>query len=212
MSRQVRLAASLAGALALVACGAGTPSGGASHTSSRTPTTTTAPAAPSLLAKADLAPCPATPPAGDHAGSTGGKRLPAVTLRCLGKGPPVRLAALRGPMVINLWATWCGPCREEVPIFQKLHESAGSRVPVLGIDFQDTSPDAALSFLVDAKARYPSVFDGAGKAEATVGSSGGLPVTLFVDHAGRITHRKVGPYASFRQLSADVRAHLGTRP
>ncbi|MGH3098702.1 MAG: TlpA family protein disulfide reductase [Streptosporangiales bacterium] len=204
MRRRVRLAASFAGILALVACGAGTPSGGPSHTSSH-PSKTSVSVAPSLVAKADLAPCPSTKKAG---AGTSGKRLPAVTVPCLGKGPAVRLGALRGPMVINLWATWCGPCREEVPVFQKLHESAGSRVPVLGIDFQDTSPEAALSFLVDAKAHYPSVFDGSGDTQAAVGSSGGLPVTLFVDRSGRITHRKVGPYTSLHQLEADVRAHL----
>lgn len=205
--RSARLVASSAAALALVACGAGTPQG-ASHTSSH-PSVKPVSAAPSLVAKAKLARCPSAKQPGTD---KGGKRLPAVTLPCLGKGPSVRLGSLRGPMVINLWATWCGPCRGEVPIFQKLHESAGSRVPVLGIDFQDKSPNAALSFLVDTHAHYPSVFDASGKTEAAVGSSGGLPVTLFVDRSGRIVHRKVGPYGSLHALKADVRAHLRVRP
>ena len=70
--------------------------------------------------------------------------LPNVTLPCLGGGPDVNLATLRGPMVVNLWAVWCTPCRKELPILQKFQEKHGDRVPMLGIDYNDTQPEQAL--------------------------------------------------------------------
>jgi thiol-disulfide isomerase/thioredoxin len=66
------------------------------------------------------------------AGSTG--KLPDLTLPCFTGGRPVGLADLRGPAVINLWASWCGPCRTELPAMQRLADQAGDRLRVVGVD------------------------------------------------------------------------------
>lgn len=164
---------------------------------------------PSLVAKAKLARCPKVrpAPAGDK-----DPALPSITLPCLGAGPDVPLTGLRGPLVVNLWATWCEPCRAEAPLFQRLHAAAHERVRVVGVDTQDRDPDAALSFAIDRKLRYPSVYDVRGRTLAAARAGKGLPVTLFVDRAGRIVHRKIGPYTGYRQLTGDVRQHLEVRP
>lgn len=196
--------------LLLVLAGCGPKQHSGSQTSAPpTRQTSASSAAPSLIAKAKLARCPkvATAPPG-----TKGPSLPTVTLPCLGRGPDIPLSGLRGPLVVTVWATWCGPCRHEAPLFQRLHERAGNRIRVLGIDYEDASPDAALSFAIQRKLHYPSVFDAAGKSKAALGGSPGLPVTLFVDRAGRITYRKAGPYATYAALTGDVHAHLGVRP
>ena len=69
------------------------------------------------------------------------------------------LARLRGPMVVNLFAQWCKPCRDELPIYQRLHDKYAGRVSVLGIDWQDTHPAAALQLAADSGVTYPLLAD-----------------------------------------------------
>jgi len=173
-----------------------------------TPPVPSASAASSLVAKANLQRCPRVRRASP---GTTGRSLPTVTLPCLGAGPAVPLGGLRGPLVLNLWATWCEPCREEAPLFQRLHSSTDD-VDVVGVDTKDRVPDAALAFAADRGLRYPSLYDPQGRVLAAARAGNGLPVTLLVDRAGRIVHTKIGPYTSYRQLTADVRDHLAVRP
>ncbi|HEX6446739.1 MAG TPA: TlpA disulfide reductase family protein [Streptosporangiales bacterium] len=211
MKTVARTAAVLAATLVLLAgCGGAGGSGGDSGASPgppRPPRTATPSASASLVAKAHLAACPDVRPAPP---GTKGPSLPAVTLPCLGKGPAVAMGGLRGPLVLNLWATWCGPCREEAPLFQRLHAS-GAKVRVLGVDTQDSGPNAALWFAIDRGLHYPNVYDAGGRLAVAAHAGKGLPVTLFVDRAGRLVHTKFGPYPSYAALTADVHAQLGVR-
>jgi cytochrome c biogenesis protein CcmG, thiol:disulfide interchange protein DsbE len=116
-----------------------------------------------------------------------------------------RIAALRGyPVVVNVWASWCGPCRFEFPTLQKLSAQYGKRVAFLGVDSQD-SDDGAKTFLEEAPVPYPSYTDGdQGIAEA-IGAGRGLPNTAFYDRAGNLCFLKQGPYTEHTELAADVR-------
>lgn len=163
---------------------------------------------PSLLAKAKLQRCPEVHRASED---SGGARLPSVTLRCLDSGPAVPMARLRGPAVVNLWATWCEPCRTELPMFQRLHTKAGDNVQVLGVDSADRSRDAALGYAADIGLRYASVYDPEGRVMTALKAGKGLPVTVFVDSSGAIVYRKIGPYTSYGELAGDVETHLGVR-
>jgi thiol-disulfide isomerase/thioredoxin len=190
--------------LALSACGspedAGgrvTPSGGAS-----VPVTTGEPAPADLVAAADLADCPSSDP--DVPAREDG--LPDLVLPCLGDGPDVRLAGLRGrPTVLNLWASWCEPCREELPLLADL--AATGSVRVLGVDVQD-DPGAALSLLTDAGVRYASVRDDASATKAPLRWVG-LPMTVFVDTDGVVVHERRGVITDADELAALVQEHLG---
>lgn len=134
--------------------------------------------------------------------------LPELTLPCLGGGQDVELSALRGPLVVNLWASWCVPCRTELPYFDRL-DAAG--VPVLGVDFEDTQPDQALALAADAGVSYPSVADVEGAVRAPLRVVG-MPTTVFVDRAGRVTATLAQEFTSYGQLLAAVGEHLGVRP
>lgn len=205
--RLSRVAAALAASAVLLA-GCGGRAGGetaASPGAPHPPRTATPSASPSLVAKARLAPCPHVR---SDSSDTKSAALPVVTLPCLGKGPAVPMSGLRGPVVLNLWATWCGPCRDEVPLFQRLHAS-GAKVRVLGVDSQDSGPNAALWFAIDRKLHYPNVYDAGGRLAVAARAGKGLPVTLFVDRTGKVVYKKFGPYRSYAALTADVRAHLG---
>lgn len=159
---------------------------------------------PSSVATAGLAHCPAadTSPAVD-----GG--LPDVTLPCLGEGPAVRLAGLRGtPLVVNVWASWCEPCRTELPVLAQAARTYGTRVDFLGVDVADSSPDGALALLAASGVRYPSVVDWSARTKAGLRWAG-PPMTVLVRPDGTIAWKQAGEITSLDQLTGLVSEHLG---
>ena len=117
--------------------------------------------------------------------------LPDLSLPCLGEGPDVSLSHLAGrPTLINLWASWCGPCREEMPLLQDAFEQHGEQIRFLGIVTRD-KPSVARDFASTVGAKYPHAVDTAGALLDTLGVPG-LPVTLAVDANGRIVAKKIG--------------------
>jgi cytochrome c biogenesis protein CcmG, thiol:disulfide interchange protein DsbE len=86
--------------------------------------------------------------------------LPDVVLPCLGGGRAVRLAGLRGkPMMINVWAQWCGPCREEAPYLADVATKNKSQLMILGIDHADPQPALAIEFAQLSTWKYPQLAD-----------------------------------------------------
>jgi cytochrome c biogenesis protein CcmG, thiol:disulfide interchange protein DsbE len=158
-----------------------------------------------LKAAAGIEACPTSNP---HASPTTGG-LPAVTLPCLGGGRDVDLAGLRGrPTVLNFWSQTCGPCRTESPILQRVHQTAGARVQVLGIDWQDPRPAYALGFARELGLTYPQLADPDAATRAPLRITA-LPVTLFVDASGRIVYRQYGAMQSAGQLRALIKREFG---
>lgn len=156
--------------------------------------------------RAHLPDCPATPGGIQASGSTGGTArggLPAVTLPCLGGGRPVRMAALRGPLVVNLWAQWCGPCRTELPAYAAFARRHRDRVGVLGVDWQDTQPAAAIELARRSGVRYPLVADPDTRIHGDV-----LPRVLLVDRRGRVAYQQAVEIHGVGQLERLVRRHL----
>lgn len=136
--------------------------------------------------------------------------LPEITLACLGGGPDVDLATLRGPMVINLWQAFCAPCKKEMPALESFHQQYGDQVAVLGIDYNDVHPDSALALAEDTGATYPSLADPGGElvGEEHV-SVRGLPAFVFLDADGEVTATVTGGVESSDEVVDLVRAHLG---
>ena len=115
-----------------------------------------------------------------------------------------RLAELRGyPAVVNIWASWCGPCRFEFPHLQRAAAEYGKRVAFLGIDNED-SDDAAATFLEEAPVPYPSYTDPDKEIADSLGGAGGIPDTAFYDRDGNLVYLKQGPYSGQAELSADI--------
>jgi cytochrome c biogenesis protein CcmG/thiol:disulfide interchange protein DsbE len=115
-----------------------------------------------------------------------------------------RLAQLRGyPVVTNVWASWCGPCRVEFPVLQKLSARYGKEVAFLGVNSQDDSEFAA-KFLAEAPVPYPSYTDTDAEIADTIGSRG-LPITAYYDRDGKLCFARRGQYPDTAELEADVR-------
>jgi len=133
---------------------------------------------------ADSAPCP-------RGSGRAAADLPHVSLECLTAPGTVEISDLRGkPEVINIWASWCAPCREEMPMLERAHERLGERVQFLGVDVKDSRAHAT-AFLAGHGISYPQVFD----AHATLPLRlrlQGVPNTLFVDASGVVVDRVIG--------------------
>ncbi len=116
-----------------------------------------------------------------------------------------RLAELRGyPVVANVWATWCHPCRLEFPVLQELSARFGKRVAFLGVNTEDDS-DAAATYLEGAPVPYPSFSDPDSAIRERIGGGRGLPKTAYYDRAGELCFLKIGQYAADDELEADLR-------
>lgn len=152
----------------------------------------------------DCPPSDGTPPADDP--------LPDLTLDCLGGGTPVRLSGLAGtPTVINFWASWCAPCREELPLLAKAHEAYGDQLRVIGVDFADSAPDAALELAEQSGVTYPLLSDPDSDTKVPLRVIG-LPQTVFVDAQGTMVATERVAFRSYAELTAAIEKHLGVAP
>jgi cytochrome c biogenesis protein CcmG/thiol:disulfide interchange protein DsbE len=131
-----------------------------------------------------------------------GKTAPGFALREVGTGRIVDLAQLRGtPVVLNFWATWCGPCWEEHPVLVANARNTPN-VRFLGVVFQDEEKKI-LNFLQQRGSSYPTVVDDAGKTAIAYGI-GGVPETYFLDANGVIVSKFTGPMST-DDLQANLR-------
>jgi cytochrome c biogenesis protein CcmG, thiol:disulfide interchange protein DsbE len=115
-----------------------------------------------------------------------------------------QLAALRGhPVVVNKWASWCGPCRLEFPWFQRLSAKLGKRVAFVGVDSND-SDAAAKTFLGELPVPYPSYSDPNQDIARALNATVGFPGTAFYDRGGHQVFVRQGQYPSKAALEADI--------
>lgn len=138
---------------------------------------------------------------------TSGKRLPDVTLPCLGHPGDVRMRALgKVPTVVNLWASWCHPCRTEMPEFQKVHADLGDKVRFLGVDTNDHERQAR-GAIQTAAITYANVVDKDQRIKRAVNTRA-MPTTLLIGADGLIKTMHVGELTG-RQLRDLIEKHLG---
>jgi len=121
-----------------------------------------------------------------------GKPAPSFALRTVGTHETVDISSFRGkPVVLNFWATWCGPCWEEYPALNDAATATNGRVQFLGVVFQDDEAKIQ-DFLSKRGAVYPTVIDDRGRTAMAYGI-GGVPETFFLDSNGTIVAKYDGP-------------------
>jgi thiol-disulfide isomerase/thioredoxin len=119
-----------------------------------------------------------------------------------------RLRELRGhPVVINKWASWCGPCRAELPILQEIATSRGKEIAFVGVNARDKRPTAE-RFAARFPVPYPSYEDPDEKIARALKAPSNFPVTLFVDDGGRTVFTHQGGYRTAADLQADIDRYL----
>jgi cytochrome c biogenesis protein CcmG/thiol:disulfide interchange protein DsbE len=117
------------------------------------------------------------------------------------------MAALRGyPVVVNKWASWCGPCQSEFPVFQQVAVAFGRRVAFVGLDGNDHD-GAARAFLRQFPVSYPSYTDPGSRIADSIKAATYFPQTVFFDRGGRRIFAHAGPYESVSGLERDVRRY-----
>jgi thiol-disulfide isomerase/thioredoxin len=118
-----------------------------------------------------------------------------------------QVAALRGhPIVVNKWASWCGPCRTEFPIFQHAATKYGKQVAFLGVNANDHDA-AARRFLKSEALPYPSFSDRNLAISGKLGIVPIFPTTVFLDAQGKRQYIHQGYYTSTAALAADIRRY-----
>jgi cytochrome c biogenesis protein CcmG/thiol:disulfide interchange protein DsbE len=155
--------------------------------------------------RSTLTACPEQP----DTPAQGSAVLPELSFDCPGGGTLDLAKAPGVPTLVNLWGSWCPPCREEMPLLQELSSAAGNRVRVVGVISKDGKPQAE-SFAADAGVTFPSAFDGDGTLMAGLGINV-LPYTYFLDADGALLYTQVGPVSSIEELRGLVAEHLGVQ-
>jgi cytochrome c biogenesis protein CcmG/thiol:disulfide interchange protein DsbE len=130
-----------------------------------------------------------------------GHPAPPFTLKAVGSGEMLDIEKLRGkPVILNFWATWCGPCYEEHPTLVANARTLPD-VQFVGVVFNDDE-DKIMRFLAERGTAYPTLLDAQGKTAIAYGI-GGVPETFFINPAGTIVAKFVGPLST-----AELQANL----
>lgn len=143
---------------------------------------------------------------GPGAGAGAGAAAPASRL-VTGEDLDARLRALRGhPVVLNAWASWCPPCREELPLFASAAARYGRHATFLGADVEDDA-GSARRLLAEIPLDYPSYATSLDQLQPLARATG-TPFTVFVDRNGEVVGRHIGAYRSQDELNAEISRFL----
>jgi thiol-disulfide isomerase/thioredoxin len=131
----------------------------------------------------------------------------AVNLDCLDEGSVIDLSRVKGPVLVNVWGSWCGPCRDEMPIFVDFYSKHSESVGLIGISVEEADIQNARDFVQAYGMTWPNLYDADGATRATLGM--GVPITLFIDENGEIVYRKIGVVTTIEELENETRKYLG---
>jgi cytochrome c biogenesis protein CcmG, thiol:disulfide interchange protein DsbE len=137
--------------------------------------------------------------------NTGGKKT--TSLQCLDGRSSVVLETIKGPAIINVWGSWCGPCRQELPHFRAL--AATGKVKIIGIDVEEKNMAAGRKFVIAQGITWPNIFDKDGRTKSAFGM--GVPVTWFLNSKSVVVYRQIGIINTDKLLFDEVNKYLGIK-
>jgi cytochrome c biogenesis protein CcmG, thiol:disulfide interchange protein DsbE len=130
-----------------------------------------------------------------------------VLLPCLDNKSKVLYQGLRGPVVVNVFGSWCEPCNQEIPHFLDLQ--ALHKVTIVGIDVEERNMKAGRTFVLKKKMTWPILFDATSVTRGIFGL--GVPVTWFINAKGKVVYKQIGVITSTAQLKSEVTKYLGIK-
>ena len=129
-------------------------------------------------------------------------------LDCLDGSKGVAVDSIVGPALINVWGTWCAPCRQELPHFAHYLAKHDS-VQIIGIAVEEKNMAVVRKFVESNGMSWPILYDADGSTRGKFGM--GVPVTWFIDASGKVVHKKYGPFKSVEEIELSVMKYLGAK-
>lgn len=130
-----------------------------------------------------------------------------ITLPCLDSASKIDFQAIRGPVVVNVFGSWCAPCQEEIPHFIDLAKT--KKVAIVGVDVEEPSVERGRAFVIKKGMSWPVLFDVNSTTRGLFGF--GVPVTWFIDANGKVTYKQIGLIHSDAVLNSEVTKYLGIK-
>ena len=119
-------------------------------------------------------------------------------LNCLTGTEKISVESLRGPLIVNVWGSWCGPCKQEMPYFVEFNDQANGKVKLLGIAVEEAKAQDSKDFITANGITWPNLYDAKGITRANFGM--GVPVTWFIDEQGPVVYKHIGVVKSTEEL------------
>lgn len=132
-----------------------------------------------------------------------------IQLDCLDGSSGAAVNALNGPMIINVWGSWCAPCVEEMDYFRSFYKKADGKVQLIGVDVEEASIKDGQDFVLSNGITWPNLFDRDGRSRAYFGM--GVPVTWFISADGSVVYRKIGVFKNEDELRTLAEKYLGIK-
>ena len=133
----------------------------------------------------------------------------AINLNCLDGGSGASINSIKGPAIINVWGSWCGPCKEEMPILRSFYKKATGRVTLIGVDVEEASIEDGRSFVQNNGITWPNLYDADGRSRAYFGM--GVPVTWFINPDGTVAFKHIGVLKNEIELITLTSQYLGVK-
>ena len=132
-----------------------------------------------------------------------------VSMDCLDRTDGAQLGALRGTMVVNVWGSWCGRCKEEIPYLRAFHSKAIGKVQLIGVDVEEANFDDGRLFVERHGIIWPNLYDPDGRSRKYFGL--GVPVTWFIAPDGSVAGKKIGVIKNEAELISLTEKYLGVK-
>jgi len=136
----------------------------------------------------------------------------SIVMPCLDGADSFNFHQLKGPLLINVWGSWCEGCKQEMPYFVELYQNPlfkSGQIQMLGINVEEKSKEDAIAYIQKSGMSWPNLEDTSGISKSIFGP--GVPVTWFIDENGKNIETKIGAYINKNQLFNQVEKAFGVK-
>jgi len=133
----------------------------------------------------------------------------SIMLDCLDGTDGASINGIKGPAIINVWGSWCGPCKEEMPLLRSFYEKAQGKLALIGVNVEEASIEDGRKFVENNGITWPNLYDADGKSRAYFGM--GVPVTWFIAADGSVAYKHIGVIKSEKELISMTSKYLGVK-